>query len=126
MKKQRGLTWKVGLFAICASVLFLGTLFIIGKQKNLFGSVFQIQAVFSNVGGLKIGNNVRFGGITVGTIDDIQILSDTTMKVVMAIQSNVRRFIKTDATASIGSEGLMGDKVIEISPGTFNRRQISA
>jgi phospholipid/cholesterol/gamma-HCH transport system substrate-binding protein len=125
MKKESGFKWKVGLFVIIGFVVFLSALFFIGKQKNLFGSVFHIESVFNNVSGLKIGSNVRFGGITIGTVDDIQLLTDTSVKVVMVIQSNVKKFIKKDANASIGSDGLMGDKVVVISPGTFTQPQIS-
>jgi phospholipid/cholesterol/gamma-HCH transport system substrate-binding protein len=125
MKKESGFKWKVGLFVIIGFAIFLGALFFIGKQKNLFGSVFRIQAVFNNVSGLKVGGNVRFGGITIGTVDDIQLLTDTSVKVVLVLQSNVKRFIKKDATAGIGSDGLMGDKVVLISPGTFSQQQVS-
>lgn len=118
MKKESGFKWKVGLFVIIGFVLFLSALFFIGKQKNLFGTVFRIQSVFKNVSGLKVGANVRFGGITIGTVEDIQLITDTSVKVVMVLQSNVKKFIKTDANASISSDGLMGDKVILISPGT--------
>jgi phospholipid/cholesterol/gamma-HCH transport system substrate-binding protein len=118
MKKESGFKWKVGMITVIGFVLFLGAIFFIGKQKNLFGSVFRIEAVFNNVSGLKVGNNVRFGGINVGTVDDIQLVSDTSVRVVMIIQTNLRKYIKKDAGATIGSEGLMGDKVVVISPGT--------
>lgn len=125
MKKESGFKWKVGLFVIIGFVLFLGVLFFIGKQKNLFGTVFQVKSVFKNVSGLKVGANVRFGGITVGTVGDIQLLTDTSVKVVMVLQSNVRKFINRDASAGISSDGLMGDKVILISPGTGGQQEIA-
>jgi phospholipid/cholesterol/gamma-HCH transport system substrate-binding protein len=118
MKKESGFKWKVGLITLVGFVLFLGAIFFIGKQKNLFGSVFRVQAVFGNVSGLKVGNNVRFGGINIGTVDDIQLLTDTSVKVVMVLQTRLKKYIKKDASATIGSEGLMGDRVVIISPGT--------
>ena len=114
--------WAVCDFRLCA---FFKRTFFIGKQKNLFGTVFRIQSVFKDVSGLKVGANVRFGGITVGTVEDIQLITDTSVKVMMILQSNVRRFIKTDANASISSDGLMGDKVILISPGTGSKQKIA-
>ncbi|HEX3080903.1 MAG TPA: MlaD family protein, partial [Puia sp.] len=105
-------------------VLLVFGLFFIGKQKNLFVSVFQIKAIFNNVSGLKVGNNVRFGGIAIGTVDGIQLLNDTSVQVNMNIKSEVRKFIKQDATASIGSDGLVGDRVVLISPGTMNRQPV--
>jgi phospholipid/cholesterol/gamma-HCH transport system substrate-binding protein len=124
MKNEKGFGWKLGLFVIIGFVLFLSALFFLGKHKNLFGSVFRVQATFSDVAGLKMGSNIRFGGITVGTVDDIQIINDTSVKVVMVVQSGVRKFIKKDASASISSDGLMGDKVVVISPGSTGQAEI--
>ncbi len=124
MKTSGGLKWKLGLFIVAGLILLVFGLFFIGKQKNLFVSVFQIRAVFNNVSGLKVGNNVRFGGIGVGTVDGIQLLNDTSVQVNMNIKSEVRKFIKQDASASIGSDGLVGDRVVLISPGSMSREPV--
>src|SRR5450755_2751875 len=124
MKASAGLKWKLGIFIVVGLVLLVLGLFFIGKQKNLFVSVFQLKAVFTNVSGLKVGNNIRFGGIAVGTVEGIQLVTDTSVMVNMSIKSEVRRFIKKDATASIGSDGLVGDRVILISPGTTNQEPV--
>ncbi|MDP4217216.1 MAG: MlaD family protein [Bacteroidota bacterium] len=121
MPKEKNYKWKLGLFAVTALVVAVAAIYYVGKQKNLFGSVFHLNAVFHSVSGLKVGSNVRFGGIDVGTVDDIHLTTDTTVAVEMVIQHEVQRFIKQDALASIGSEGLMGDKVIVISPGDSGR-----
>ncbi len=124
IKSNAALKWKLGLFIITGLVLLVLGLFFIGKQKNLFASVFQLKAVFTNVSGLKIGNNVRFGGIAIGTVEGIQLLTDTSVLVNMSIKSEIRQFIKQDATAGIGSDGLVGDRVVLISPGTTNREPV--
>src|SRR5450432_599960 len=124
MKSNAGLKWKLGIFIIVGLVLLVFGLYFIGKQKNLFVSVFQLKAVFNNVSGLKLGNNVRFGGIAIGTVEGIQLLTDTSVLVNMSIKSEVRKFIKRDASASIGSDGLVGDRVVLISPGTMNREAV--
>jgi phospholipid/cholesterol/gamma-HCH transport system substrate-binding protein len=124
MKKESGLKWKLGLFAIVAFILLVSAVYFIGKQKNLFGTTFRIKSVFTNVSGLKVGNNVRFGGLNVGTVDDIQLVTDTSVIVELVVQKNIQHFIKRDANASIGSDGLMGDKVIVIAPGTFTEKEI--
>lgn len=123
MPKEKNYKWKLGLFAVAALVLAIGAIYYVGKQKNKFGSVYRISSIFNSVSGLKIGSNVRFAGIDVGTVDDIELITDTSVKVDMVIQKNVQRFIKKDAQASIGSEGLMGDKVVVISPGTAPGQQ---
>jgi len=98
--------------------LFVIAIFIIGKQKNLFNPVFKITSTFHNVGGLQIGNNVRFSGINVGTVDNIVIINDSTVRTDLIIKEEVRQFIKTDCKVAIGSEGVIGDKLITISQGS--------
>jgi phospholipid/cholesterol/gamma-HCH transport system substrate-binding protein len=124
MKKESGSKWKVGMFTVIGAGVFLAGIFFIGNQRNLFSSVLRAHAVFANVVGLKVGSNVRFGGITVGTVENIHLITDTSVNVVMAIQSNITKFIKKDASASIGTDGLMGEKVIVISPGLVSRQNI--
>jgi len=117
MPKEKNYKWKLGLFSIAMLVLAVGAIYYIGKQKNKFGSVVSISARFKSVSGLKTGSNVRLGGIDVGTVDDIALVTDTTVEVDMVIQKGAERFIRRDAKASIGSEGLMGDKVVILLPG---------
>jgi phospholipid/cholesterol/gamma-HCH transport system substrate-binding protein len=107
--------FRLGLFIIVGITLFVLGIFIIGKQKNLFNPVFTLRANFNSVSGLQVGNTIRFSGINVGTVDNIIIINDSTVKVEMLIKKEVQKFIKSDAYASIGSEGIIGDKVIVIS-----------
>jgi phospholipid/cholesterol/gamma-HCH transport system substrate-binding protein len=123
MRKETGSHWKLGMFVIIGLVLFAGTIFFVGKQKNLFGSTFHLTARFKSAGGLKEGNNVRFSGINIGTVNAVT-LTDSFVVVDLVIKDNVQKFIKTDATATIGSDGLMGDKVLTINPGTFSTKPV--
>ena len=125
MNKDSGFTWKLGMFVIIGLVLFTGTIYFVGKQKNLFGSTFKLKAQFKTVSGLKEGNNVRFSGINVGTVDGIELITDTTVMVYLVIKKSVQKFIKKNAIASIGSDGLMGDKVLTISPVNGNAETVS-
>lgn len=109
---------RLGLFVAGGITLFLLAIFIIGKQKNLFNPVFKLTSTFYNVSGLQVGNNVRFSGINVGTVDNITIINDSTVNVEMLIKKDVKRFIKSDCRATIGSEGLIGDRLIVISQGS--------
>ncbi len=124
MYKESGFTWKLGMFVTIGLILFIGTIYFVGKQKNLFGSTFTLKSQFKTVTGLKVGNNVRFSGINVGTVSEILLLTDSAVVVKLVIQENVRRFIKADAKASIGSDGLMGDKVLTIAPGTKSNSSV--
>jgi phospholipid/cholesterol/gamma-HCH transport system substrate-binding protein len=117
MIKNTNYTWKLGLFIILGLTLFIITIYFIGKNQNLFGSTFRLKTTFKNVSGLNVGNNVRFSGIIVGTVKEIEFVSDSLVVVNMVIQDEVQKYIKKDAIASIGSDGLMGDKVLTIMPG---------
>ena len=117
MNKESGFTWKLGMFVTIGLLLFTAAVYFIGKEKNLFGPTFRLRVQFKNVSGLKAGNNVRFSGIDIGTVDDIQLITDSSVMVDLLIKKEVQPFIKKDAIASIGSEGLMGDKVVAISAG---------
>jgi phospholipid/cholesterol/gamma-HCH transport system substrate-binding protein len=124
MQKELKKNWQLGFFVCIGSMLVIGTLFFIATQKNLFGSQFRIKAVFGNVSGLKVGDNVRLGGIPIGTVDEIRMITDTSVEVEMVIRQQFRKFIKQDGLVSIITDGLMGDKLIVISPGSTRNREI--
>lgn len=109
---------RLGLFIAGGLALFVIAVLIIGKQKNLFNPVFKLTSTFYNVSGLQVGNNIRFSGINVGTVNNINIINDTTVKVVMLIKEDVKQFIKSDCQVAIGSEGLIGDKLLVIGQGS--------
>lgn len=106
---------KLGLFVMAGLLFLIFSLYMIGRNRNLFGSSFTISANFRNVNGLMPGNNVRFSGIDVGTVQKIDIVNDTLVKVTMIIDEGVRKFVKQNAVASVGTDGLMGNKVININ-----------
>jgi len=110
---------RLGLFVAGGLALFVLAIFIIGKQKNLFDPVFKLTTTFYNVSGLQVGNNIRFSGITIGTVDNIVIINDSTVKVDMLIRKEVKQFIKSDSEVAVGSEGLIGDRLLIISQGSF-------
>jgi phospholipid/cholesterol/gamma-HCH transport system substrate-binding protein len=110
----------IGLFVITGLAILVAGIFYIGRQKHLFNPVIRLTTTFKNIGGLEIGNNVRFLGINVGTVDNIQIINDTTVLVHMIVDKDVQQFIKKDSHVHITSDGLIGDKIAQISPGTTN------
>ncbi|MES2131182.1 MAG: MlaD family protein [Bacteroidota bacterium] len=106
---------KLGLFVAIGTLLLIAALYFVGTKQNLFGSTFKIAARFHNVNGLMKGNNVRFAGIDVGTIESIDIISDSVVNVVMLVEKKIRPYIKKNAIASVGTDGLMGNKLININ-----------
>ena len=114
---------RLGIFVAGGLALFVLAIFIIGKQKNLFNPVYTLHSTFHNVSGLQVGNNIRFSGINIGTVDNINIINDSTVSVDMTIKREVKQFIKSDSEVAIGSEGLIGDRLLIITQGSSNASQ---
>jgi phospholipid/cholesterol/gamma-HCH transport system substrate-binding protein len=108
---------KLGILVFTGFVTFIIAIYFIGQKQNLFSSTFHVSGIFKDVSGLQVGNNIRFSGINVGIIESIRQISDSTVRVDMAINEDSRRFIKKNARAMIGSDGLMGNKIMLIIPG---------
>ena len=117
MKTTSGQKIRTGVFAMAGLAVLILAIFFIGNKKGLFSDTFHVHGLFKDVNGLQVGNNARFAGINVGVVENIAIVNDTTVKVVLSLNENVRKFIKKDAKIAIGSDGLMGDKLVIISPG---------
>jgi phospholipid/cholesterol/gamma-HCH transport system substrate-binding protein len=118
MEKKKSTKLFMAIFIIAGSVLFLVAIFVIGSKQNLFTPTVKLQSVFETVSGLLEGSNVRFNGISVGTVSKVEIISGNKVRVEMVIVSNVLRFIKRDSKAKIISEGLIGNKIVDITPGS--------
>ncbi|MFB9056072.1 MlaD family protein [Mariniflexile ostreae] len=126
MKTQQNNSYKIklGIFVTLALLILFAIIFFIGSQQNLFSSKFKIHTEFRNVSGLQIGGQVRFSGISVGTIENIEIINDSTVSVMALMVNDVKKFIKQDSKASISSEGVIGDKILVVSQGSSNAAEI--
>src|SRR5574339_214522 len=111
MAKQMVNNIKLGVFVMAGLLFLILLLYMIGKNKNLFGSNFILKARFENVQGLQTGNNVRYAGIESGTVKKITILNDTVVEVVMVIDDKMKSIIRKNAIVSIGTDGFVGNKV---------------
>jgi phospholipid/cholesterol/gamma-HCH transport system substrate-binding protein len=126
MQIQTAQKIKTGLFFILGICIFLVLIVFIGNQKNLFRTTVELNIKYLTVAGLQEGSFVRLAGINVGSVDLIEIINDTTVLVNISVQKKVLPFIKTDSRASIANDGLMGDKLIQIAPGSITAAQIKA
>lgn len=120
MEKTASQKIRLGLFVIIGLSLFVLTIYFIGSKQQMFGKTESLTAVFDNVSGLQLGNNVRYSGINVGTVRGIEIVNDSTINVEMEIDRTVFPHIKKNAIATIGSDGLVGSVIINIIPGKGN------
>lgn len=117
MGKSNAYKAKVGLFVVIGTVLLIAILYSIGKRQHIFSRNIQLYAVFDNVNGLQTGNNVRYSGIDVGTVSKIVMLDERNIVLQLMVEDKISRFIKEDAIAFIGSDGLVGSMVVNIVPG---------
>jgi phospholipid/cholesterol/gamma-HCH transport system substrate-binding protein len=123
MKTTASQKIKIGLFTFLGLLVLVLFIFFLGNQKSLFNSTFTVNGEFKNVNGLQVGNNVRFAGINVGVVESITIVNDTTVRVDLTLNSDVKKFIKKDSKMNIGSDGLMGDKLVVIAPGGITSQE---
>jgi phospholipid/cholesterol/gamma-HCH transport system substrate-binding protein len=107
-------TLRLGLFVSIGLILLIIAVYFIGFKRNMFSSTFTIYASFSDVNGLQKGDNVRFRGITIGTVKSIDVQNDSIIKVTMIFKEKIKPFIKKNAIASIITDGLMGNKMVRI------------
>lgn len=107
---------KLGTFVLAGLIVLVLLLYMIGKNKNLFGSTYVLKVRFENTQGLVAGNNVRYSGIQAGTVKKIKILTDTIIEVTMVIEKEMLNIIRKNAIVSIGTDGLVGNKVVNIVP----------
>jgi phospholipid/cholesterol/gamma-HCH transport system substrate-binding protein len=107
---------RLGAFVLAGFLVLVLFLSKVGKQHHLFGADFELKTRVSRVNGLIEGSNVRFSGIQAGTVKSIQIVNDTTFEIVFSVDDKVTPFILKNAVTSIGTDGLMGNKILNIIP----------
>jgi phospholipid/cholesterol/gamma-HCH transport system substrate-binding protein len=124
MRPTRKSNIQLGIYIASGILLFIFVIYLIGSHQNMFQRNVKITAIFADVKGLRVGANVRFTGIDVGTVSKMDILSDTTVLIEMAVNEKVAPFIKKNSVATIANEGLMGSKIVILLPGSANERSI--
>ena len=118
MEKEILRNIRLGIFMVLGVIMLIIALYFIGDNKNIFGSTFKLNTTFENIGGLQTGNNVRYAGIDIGTVEKIEMKSDTAIHIIMVIDADMKNFIRSNSVASIGTDGLMGNRLVNIEPGT--------
>ena len=117
MKNSNAQKLSLGIFVILGTIAFIFAIYLIGQKEHLFKKTITINSFFQNINGLQKGNNVRYAGINVGVVNNIEMINDTVIRVVMNIEEKITPFIKKNAVATIGTDGLVGNMLINIVPG---------
>ena len=111
---------RLGLFVFLGTVLTVLAIFLIGNRSSMFSSSINVKSYFENVEGLRTGAPVRLSGLSIGSVSDISLMDDTTglVEVKLRIEENAQHFLRLDSKATIETEGLVGKKVVNITPGS--------
>lgn len=117
-------TVSVGIFIVVGIAILIVAIFALGGQKRSFAPSLTLHAVFDNVNGLQKGDNVFFSGVKIGTVKDVEFYDTSQVRVTMNIEKRVQKYVRKDAKARIGAEGLIGSKIVVIYDGTMQADMI--
>ena len=109
---------RVGVCLFVGVLIFLIGIFTLGGQRKTFVKSFQLKVVFDDIQGLKVGNNDWFSGVKGGTIKKIQFYGTSQVEVTLSVEEEAHKYIHKNARASIGSDGLIGNKIVVIDGGS--------
>jgi outer membrane protein OmpA-like peptidoglycan-associated protein len=119
--------FRLGAFVLFGLLVFAGVVFWVGNKQFVFTPTFRVYAEFDNAAGLTSGSQVRVGGVPQGTVKNIELpkRSDGKVRIGMDLNNQTHAIVKKDSVASIQSEGLVGDKYVEISFGTVETAHVN-
>ncbi len=114
---------RVGVILFASLVLLAGALLFIGGTKGFFIRRTSYFAHFPNSQGLLTGNQVRLAGVVVGAVRDIEVprTPGQDLTVHFDIERKYQHLVKTDSRAEIKTIGLLGDKYLEVTPGSSDK-----
>jgi phospholipid/cholesterol/gamma-HCH transport system substrate-binding protein len=120
--------FRVGIFIIVTMAILATAVFLIGGRESLFRSNYKVRADFDNVAGLDEGADVRVGGIRKGSVKSIRLPKQPNGKVVvlMDLAKETHSILRKDSVASIKSEGMLGDKFVEVSFGSVDAPELNS
>jgi phospholipid/cholesterol/gamma-HCH transport system substrate-binding protein len=116
----------VGIFIFLGVAIFIWTVLTLGSQKNTFQKSIAVKTFFKNVNGLQKGNNIWFSGVKVGTVENVTLIGNEKVEVDMNINESSVPYIHKNAKAKLSTDGLIGNKIIEIYGGSSQAPRISA
>jgi phospholipid/cholesterol/gamma-HCH transport system substrate-binding protein len=127
-QRERAVKLRVGIFVLVAVFAFLGTIYALGARARLFESRYTIYADFTTVSGLVEGATVRLAGIQIGRVSNITLSSEPggKVRVAMSVATQYGNRIRKNSIARVATQGLLGDKIVEISVGTAEAPPVQA
>jgi phospholipid/cholesterol/gamma-HCH transport system substrate-binding protein len=110
----------VGFFVSIGMLILIVLVFTLGGQHHTFERKIDIIVLFDDIGGLKPGDNVWLLGVKVGVIQSVRIVANNKVIVDLSVEKSVQKFIHKNAKVKIGSDGLMGNRIVVIYDGSSN------
>jgi phospholipid/cholesterol/gamma-HCH transport system substrate-binding protein len=126
MKRGTFVTWehvRVVVVVFLALVVLLFGGYKLAKAANLLGKKYELVAFVPSANGIRVGGAVTVAGQLVGSVASIDFLpvdNDTTrnLRIVVQLDQKVQQQVRADSHARLRTQGLLGDRVFDISPGT--------
>lgn len=117
MKSENKRSVLVGIFILVGILLFVGGVLTLGGKQKRFVKTITLTAIFDNIGGLQNGSNIWYSGVKIGTVKKIKFTGNSQVEVTLNIEKESQKFIGRDSKAKLSSDGLIGNKIIEIYNG---------
>lgn len=124
-EKQNKRAIAVGFFVILGIVFLITGVLMIGNLHETFKRKIKIVSLFDNVGGLQTGNNIWFSGVKIGTVSSLHFYGNSQVEVIMKIETKAQQYIRKDAKVKISSDGLIGNKILEIYGGSSKSEEVA-
>jgi phospholipid/cholesterol/gamma-HCH transport system substrate-binding protein len=108
------------MFVVAALLAFIGVIYVLGARARLFETRYTIYTDFTEVGGLREGATVRLAGVQIGRVTAVSLSPEPggKVRVDLTIGEQFAGRIRRDSVARLETQGLLGDRLVEITAGT--------
>src|SRR5205814_4345861 len=119
-RREIGLKLRVGVFVLLALAAGIGMVYALGARARLFEARYTVHADFTEVGGLNDGATVRLAGVQIGRVKRVNLPAEPggKVRVDLAIAKRFANRVRKDSVARIETQGLLGDRIVELTVGT--------
>src|SRR5688572_20477099 len=95
---------NVGLFVVIGILIFVVGILTVGSMKKVFSSTITVKSIFDDVNGLKVGNNIWYSGVKIGTVKSIRFLANSKVEVMLNIEEKSQEFVRKNAKAKVSTD----------------------